>query len=876
MASLVLGTVGTMFAGPIGGMVGSAVGGYIDQNILMPALFPQDDIHGPRVGDLSIQMSEEGSPLNYCIGPENRISGTIIWMSDLIEVKSKVKSSGGKGGKGGGQQAYEYSYYIDIAIALNEGKICSGLDKIYANGKLIYDPNASTTYEDATNYTVTKETTVKWAYNIDSYPQWDWMVDKTYMIIESPNGGNDLSKFRSGISVTTSGFPNAGDNGTFMCVNSWLVTSGADTGKSYLKLENPDTVGGVGGTVDLTQTIPAIGQGKITDLDFYTGTGTQNPDSLIESYELAGNVSGYRHVAYVVINRLALKDYGNSIPQLSFVLKADAAAVDVSDAIGEIIERTGLDSDDYDTTDVTGTIRGYAIRGPMATTNILQPVIIAHDLLCQERDGQLIFFDRDQAESVTILEDDLASHEYGENPKRKVFINDVDTFKLPAEVNVKYIDPDSGYQGGSQKDRKLHTITDHVKQVDIPLVMDPEDARNLAARLLWSTWSHIQHATLQLPPSYMKVLENDVITITADDQTYNVLVNKREFGNNGLIMIEGLVEKAGALAFNHDAEEAYEPSVNLYVPPMTILHIIDFAPLRDEDTQTAGFYHCTCGADVNADFESAVLYESSDDTNFEIMDTHSVEATIGVTNEALGGGVTGRFWDKVNTLEVELFDGELESSTEEDVLAGANRFIVGGEVIAAVNCTLVSGSTYTLSTLLRGIRDTEYHIDNHESGERVIYLNDPGIEFKSVNSSVVGTTKYYKSVPSGGDIDDFDSVSHIHYGGTIRPFSPDHVEGSRDGSGNLTIIWERQTRAIVRMLGSNGIPNLEGNTNYEVDVMNGSTVLRTISVTTESASYTYSQQETDWGVGTVPATVDIRVYQVSDVVGRGTVREATV
>lgn len=50
----------------------------------------------------------------------------------------------------------------------------------------------------------------------------------------------------------------------------------------------------------------------------YTGSDGQAPDSLIEAREGAGNAPAYRGIAYLVFERLALANFGNRIPQLSF------------------------------------------------------------------------------------------------------------------------------------------------------------------------------------------------------------------------------------------------------------------------------------------------------------------------------------------------------------------------------------------------------------------------------------------------------------------------------------------------------------------------------------------------------------------------------
>ena len=62
---------------------------------------------------------------------------------------------------------------------------------------------------------------------------------------------------------------------------------------------------------------------------------------------------------------------------------------------------------------------------------------------------------------------------------------------------------------------------------------------------------------------------------------------------------------------------------------------------------------------------------------------------------------------------------------------------------------------------------------------------------------------------------------------------------------------------------------------YEVDIMDGDTVARTISsLSDESASYTAAQQTAD---GFTPGDpIDCNIYQLSAAVGRGWPLEATV
>jgi hypothetical protein len=61
---------------------------------------------------------------------------------------------------------------------------------------------------------------------------------------------------------------------------------------------------------------------SLLDMTVYLGGETQAPDDRIESALGVGFVPAYRGLAYAVINRLNLSDYGNQIPNLQFEVTA--------------------------------------------------------------------------------------------------------------------------------------------------------------------------------------------------------------------------------------------------------------------------------------------------------------------------------------------------------------------------------------------------------------------------------------------------------------------------------------------------------------------------------------------------------------------------
>jgi len=99
------------------------------------------------------------------------------------------------------------------------------------------------------------------------------------------------------------------------------------------------------------------------------------------------------------------------------------------------------------------------------------------------------------------------------------------------------------------------------------------------------------------------------------------------------------------------------------------------------------------------------------------------------------------------------------------------------------------------------------------------------------------------------------------------PWSPVQIAGARNGGGDLTITWVRRTRFGGVWADGVDVPLNEESERYEVDVMNGANVVRTIALSTPTTSYSAAQQVADFG--SAQSTISVRIYQLSASVGRG-------
>ena len=70
------------------------------------------------------------------------------------------------------------------------------------------------------------------------------------------------------------------------------------------------------------------------------------------------------------------------------------------------------------------------------------------------------------------------------------------------------------------------------------------------------------------------------------------------------------------------------------------------------------------------------------------------------------------------------------------------------------------------------------------------------------------------------------------------------------------------------------MPLFEASENYEIDILSGTTVKRTLTAITPSVIYPAAEQMVDFGAAQSALTV--AVYQLNAVVGRGQPQQATI
>jgi hypothetical protein len=299
---------------------------------------------------------------------------------------------------------------------------------------------------------------------------------------------------------------------------------------------------------------------------------------------------------------------------------------------------------------------------------------------------------------------------------------------------------------------------------------------------------------------------------------------------------------------------------------------MDLPPLSTTDDD-AGFYAASRPLMRDGAFRGAIFLRSTDGGgNYATVGSVDLPAPMGRLIEGIPPGPTTIF-DESSEILVEMDYGELESRTEMDVLGGANSAAVGADgrwmIVQFKDAENVAGRIWRLTGLLQGRRATENFVGTTLLGDRFVMISTGAVARISMAVVDIARPLPYKAVPIGQSAEGIDPSNFRGRGVALKPFSPTHIEGERDDDGVLTITWVRRDRLATDVV----IPMSEEVLDFEVDILDGGDVVRTISVSEESAIYSDAQQITDFG--SVQSAITVRIYQISVTVGRGTAAEAT-
>jgi hypothetical protein len=532
--------------------------------------------------------------------------------------------------------------------------------------------------------------------------------------------------------------------------------------------------------------------------------------------------------------------------------------------------RAGLAESLIDVSGLWGAVEGYvigALESPRASISTLARHF-GFDAI--ETEGVIRFIVRGRGSVATLSIDDLVASREGEAFE----LTRGQETELPQALKWQVARADEDYDAALVEARRVTVDTTRIASESFPMAIPPEEAERRCRRALMEAWIGRESATFRLPPSRLALDPADVIRLAHDGREVEFrLVSVADSEARGIEAVRQ--DRAAYDLPPGDPRPASLASPVVFGTPEVVM--LDLPQISEDQPA----HRPLIAANASPWPGEIAVFRSASTDGFNLLTTFGSRARIGTLAFDFFPGPTSRF-DLGNALVVDLLSGTLESVTDVALFGGANALVIEAaagvwEIVQVGQAELIAPGRYRLTRLLRGQRGTEHAMGNPApAGARVVVL-DATLASLPIAEADLGLPWNWRVGPAARAVtdDSYAALSFTPTGRGLVPFAPVHVEQPwriARSQGDLTIRWTRRSRAVVADAWEQvEVPLAEDLESYDVQILDGAAVKRTLTSSTTSVLYTATQQSADWGAPLGPGqTLAIRIFQLSNRLGRGT------
>ena len=544
--------------------------------------------------------------------------------------------------------------------------------------------------------------------------------------------------------------------------------------------------------------------------------------------------------------------------------RIEGAAVD--DLISQIIT-------DYHLTipvkaNVEGFVDGYIIDRPMSAREALEPVLKLFGIDASTSGGELNFTGRRRETGIALTENDFVPDKQG------ILLNltRAQETELPVEVRLGFTDSSGDYRRAAIASRRLGGSSTREAKAEIPVVMRRSQALSLCEIWLYDTWVGRESVQFSLPMRYLALEVGDTITLNIDEtmQRYRITrIQDERMRRINARRIDPAVYDRSVTQL-----ETQTPIAAPAIAGKPAVRILDL-PMARQNPETLQYMACFAQPWPNA----LAVWRSIDGVTFELFTVSYVRSVMGATLTPFQAGALMR-WDVKNTLDVILEGGFPHSISDIQALQGQNTFAIQGsdstwEIFTAARCELIGEKRFLLSRFLRGLGGSEKAAARTVlAGAPLVLLDDTLIELAQ-GANELGRTYHYRVGSINQDHADsaYINVSATPTALALKPYAPVRVRAKR-GIDGIHITFIRRTRINGDAWEPVDVPLSEESERYEVDIVAGASVVRTLNGATPDILYPTAVENADFG--SPQAVLSLRVMQLSAAVGRGEAWEGNV
>lgn len=547
-------------------------------------------------------------------------------------------------------------------------------------------------------------------------------------------------------------------------------------------------------------------------LRVYSGHGDQPVDGLLVQAEGVARNPAYRGLAYVVFEDLELADFGNRIPSLTLEIIADDGAVSFADVIGEMLP--DAKAGDLAQTPVSGfTIDQGAVGDVLATLSDVTP------MTCAVQGDALAFGLAEVAPDagVPMLPAPTAGGDSAEDARADGWSRRRDALPSARQCAVRYYDIARDYQPGMQRSIGRSGPGD-VSVIELPAALTAAEARALAdkaAQRFTQARDTLRYRISEIDPA---LGPGAMVRTPVAEGIWRI--DQWEWQADGVMLDLAAVPRSSPSSGIADSGRANHPADE--VPSPTRLAAFE-VPWDGVGDGTIPAIRIAASA-LTAGWTGAALFARHPDGTLDALGSTGRRRAIAGMALGVLPPASPLLFDAASFVDVELASAEfvLDAVTWAQLMQGANKAVLGEEIVQFAFAESLGSRVWRLSGFLRGRGGTEFATVGHDAGEPFALLDD---NLVVIDAGIVGESASNDIVAIGrGDADPV--IGQIGNAGlTMRPLAPVHGRVVLQPDGGLSLYWVRRSRGAWSWLDEVDAPLNEATELWEVGFGGGQSPL---------------------------------------------------
>ncbi|MCA3555312.1 glycoside hydrolase/phage tail family protein [Aestuariivirga sp.] len=546
-------------------------------------------------------------------------------------------------------------------------------------------------------------------------------------------------------------------------------------------------------------------------------------------------------------------------------LNGRAGIVPLGRLAADVMQSYGLD--DVDVSAVEGLVAGFAIDRVMSCRDALEGLMRAMGLDAVESGGTLRVFMRKSAAITALTPDGLAEAK----PEAPLYrITRAQETELPAAVKLSYLEAGLDYRLAVAEAKQTGGAARRDSLIELPAAVTQAEAQKRAQVVLQEAWAGRETVELALPPSHLALEPGDVIALGLDDGSYLLRIEEIAEATSRKIRGRSFDRAVQEPADAPDRGQSGETAV-IYGPPA--VQAMDLA-LADDSVQAHAPWIAAAATPWPGELS---LYRRTGKASLSFNRVIGSAASMGLLLTPLAAGPLGCL-DRGPGAIVRLSSGAVFSAGLDELLQGANLAAVGSmatgwEIVQFGAAELVGVQSWRLSLLLRGQFGSEPEMRAlRPAGERFVLL-DAAVVQPVLSLAQAGLEQTWQAGPSGGGLAQAQASVTLRSALLgLRPLAPVRLKAARQGDGVL-FSWIRRSRIGGDSWEASEIPLAEEREAYQIDVLAGAAVRRSVTAGESQWLYRAADIAVDFGPGASSFT--LRVAQLSSTFGAGAAVQET-